>query len=409
MKNVFHGRIKEIQQIQEAAVKHKELSHLTGSLSNQEAYRLISEQLSQLLCGAAGYTCDQQTVSDIVVQASVEGSTIEKVCNSLKDAPTGATIRLYLNEELSVTEMQEIECAVNAQLQADLPSRLWKKPLELAIDLHDEPFYGKDPLLQAYACRGEAHQGTTWFYRVATVYVVHRHIPYTLGIVFVLPEYGLDQLIATLLQRIQALELRIRRLYLDKGFCTPSVIAYFKTKPYEVIIACPIRGKKGGTRALCKGRKSYFTTYTFHAGKPQAYSVTLAVVRTYQHSRGKRRAAWLLYVVVNCSTRDPLAIGHRYRFRFGIETGYRCMRQTHAITTSRNPVLRFFFLAVAFLIVNLWISLRWRFCQRPRRGGRKLDKAAYELHRHRLFIAQVISGKYHPIDSIFAIAHPLDP
>jgi hypothetical protein len=260
------------------------------------------------------------------------------------------------------------------QLQDDLPRGLWKKPLDLAMDFHDEPFYGKDPTLCAYACRGEAHQGTTWFYRVATVYVIHHQIPYTLGIVFLLPEYSVLDVLKALLVQVKALKLSVRGLYLDKGFCCQEVVTFLKDKPYETIIACPIRGRKGGTRSLCKGRKSYFTEYTFYAGKPNAYTASLAVIRTYEKRHGKRRAVWLLYVLINLKTKNPQVIRSRYRARFGIETGYRCMRQTHAMTTSRNPALRFFLLGLAFLITNLWSTLRWRYCQRPRRGGRTIDK-----------------------------------
>ena len=269
-------------------------------LSSDDVHHKISEQLAHLLLNVMdGYSCDRQTVSDIVVKASVTGAAIEGTCNAFADAPTGMTVRSCLNDELSVTELQEIQCAVQTRLQADLPRRLWKSPLYLAMDWHDEPFYGKDLTLCAYACRGEAYKGTTWFYRVATVYVVHHQIPYTLGIVFILPEYSVRDVLEALLHQIQSLKLQIKGLYLDKGFCARPVITFLKGKPYEVIIACPIRGKKAGTRMLCKGRKSYFTDYTFYAGKPEAYTVPLAVVRTYEKRHGKRRAVWLLYVTLN--------------------------------------------------------------------------------------------------------------
>jgi len=378
-------------------------------LSSRDTHHYISEQLSHLLSNVMdGYRCDRQIVSDMVVKASVTGAAIEGTCNALEDAPTGMTVRSYLNDELSVTGLQEIECEMQTMLKIDLPKRLWKWPLDLAMDLHDEPFYGKDPTLCAYACRGEAYKGTTWFYRVATVYVVHHQIPYTLGIVFVLPEYSMEDLLKALLHQIQGLNLRIRGLYLDKGFCVQPIIDFLKGKPYEVIIACPIRGRTGGTRTLCKGRKSYFTEYTFYAGKPKAYTVPLAVVRTYEQKHGKRCAVWLLYVTLNCAIKNPQTIRARYRSRFGIETSYRCMRQTHAMTTSRNPALRFFLLALAFLILNLWCVLRWRFCQIPRQGRRSIDQKAYELQRHCQFIAQVIDEKYGLLSCILAQVAPLD-
>jgi len=391
-------------------MKRTILSSKPVCLQSSDVRHKISEQLSHLLSDAIdGYSCDRQTVSDMVVKATVTGAAIEGTCNSLENAPSGMTIRTYLNDELPVTQLPEIERKTQIRIQADLPSRLWKRPLDLAMDFHDEPFYGKDPTLRSYACRGEAHQGTTWFYRVATVYVIHHQVPYTLGIVFLLPEYSVLDVVKALLRQVEALELRIRGLCLDKGFCCQEVITFLKDKTYETIIACPIRGKKGGTRSLCKGRGSYFTDYTFYAGKPEAYSASLAVVRTLEKRHGKRRLVWLLYVIVNVKTKNPQTIRSRYRSRFGIETSYRCMRQTHAMTTSRNPALRFFLLGMAFLITNLWSVLRWRYCQKPRRGGRTVDQKNYQLQRHRQFLAQSIDQLYHPVNAILSLVAPLHP
>jgi hypothetical protein len=214
-------------------------------------HRLISDRLSHLLSETInGYSCDRQTVSDMVVKARVTGFALEGTCNRLENAPSGMTVRNYLNDELPVTKLPEIERQMQLQLQADLPRRLWKNSLALAMDFHDEPFYGKDPTPCAYACRGEVHQGTTWFYRVGTVYVIHHQIPYTLGIVFLLLEYSVLEVLKALLVQVEALQLRIRGLYLDKGFCCQEIITFLKGKSYETIIACPIRGYQGGTLTL---------------------------------------------------------------------------------------------------------------------------------------------------------------
>ena len=67
-------------------------------LSSGDAHHYISEQLSHLLSNAiAGYSCDRQTVSDMVVKASTTGAAIEGTGNAFADAPTGMTVRSYLN------------------------------------------------------------------------------------------------------------------------------------------------------------------------------------------------------------------------------------------------------------------------------------------------------------------------
>jgi len=378
------------------------------TLTDRDVYRVLSDQLTSMFPDMpAGYKCDAETVSDLVVKASVEGTTLEGTCADLTAAPTGETVRAYLNDALAVTELTEAQCAVNQRLQDRLPRRLWRAPLELAIDLHDEPFYGKDPLLQAYACRGEAQAGTTWFYRVATVYVLHHGVPCTLGVVFVLPEHTPQMLVQSLLALVKRLKIRVAGLYLDKGFCGRAVIEYLEAAGYPAIIACPIRGKQGGTRALCHGRKSYWTTHTFAAGTANAYSARLAIVRTYATDHGQRRATWCVYVVIHLKVSDPSIMRARYRARFGVEGSYRAMRQTHAKTTSRNPAVRFFLLGVAFLILNLWVIVRWHFCQVPRRGGRTVNQKAYELQRHQQFLRRAIERRYDSVSTIQAQVAPL--
>src|SRR5262249_45096883 len=83
-------------------------------------------------------------------------------------------------------------------------------------------------------------------------------------------------------------------LYLDKGFSGVPVLKYLRRCQQAALIACPIRGKKGGTRALCRGRASYRTSYAFNEGKEEEFTAQLAVCRVFTTSRrtkrGKRRA-----------------------------------------------------------------------------------------------------------------------
>jgi len=296
-------------------------------------------------------------------------------------------------------------------LTADLPKQLWRGRLDLAADLHDEPFYGKTGELLTFACRGRAQAGTTYFYRVATLYHVHKGVPTTLAVTFVLPGDTTLAVLRRLLARAAKLGLQWGCLYLDKGFCSIPVIRYLQQHRYSAIIACPIRGKKGGTRALCTGRKSYLTTHTFSSAQYGSCEASIAVVRAFNTSRRRRqrrKARWLVYVLINVDLR-PDQIRQRYRSRFGVDTSYRCMRATHAKTTSRNAALRFFLIALAFILVNTWITLRWRFCQIPRRGGRQVDKKQFQLQRMARFLRRAIEDVYGTVNVIQAIAPPLDP
>lgn len=357
-----------------------------------------------------GYDCTAETVYDVLVKAAVTGQTIETVCHNLDGIVTGETIRGYLNEQVRVDDLHHLEQQLNQALVAGLPGRVRKTKLEIAIDLHDEPFYGHSSELLALTCGGQAHKGTTRFFRVATAYVIFKDMRLTLGLIFVRSEDELSEIVAALLRRLRILGLKVRRLYLDKGFCAMPVLRSIEQSGWSAIIACPIRGKKGGTRGLCQGHQSYRTQHTFKSQQNGSFTAPVAVVRTYtshkRSKRKKRRATWLVFVVLNCQF-DPKSVRKRYRKRFGIETSYRCMRQVRAWTTSRNGALRFLLMSLGFILVNLWVELRHRFCQLKQRGRRKIDTKRFELQRLVCFLNQAIDKIYGLVSFIFAEVEPL--
>lgn len=340
-----------------------------------------------------GYDCTAEMVYDVLVKAAVTGQTIETVCNDLDDMVDGETIRGYLNEQVRADDLHSLEQQVNQALVAGLPRRFRKTKLEIAIDLHDEPFYGHSPELLALTCGGKADKGTTRFFRVATAYVIFKDMRLTLGLLFVRPEDEISEIVAALLRRLRILGLKGRRLCLDKGFCSIPVLRYVEQSGWPALVACPIRGKQGGSRSLCQGNKSYRTQHTFKSQQNGSFTAPVAVVRTFtshkRSKRKKRRATWLVFVVLNCKF-NPNRVRQLYRKRFGIETSYRCIRKVRAWTTSRNGALRFVLISLAFILVNLWIELRHRFCQLKHRGRRKIDIKRFELQRLLSFLNQAI-------------------
>ena len=216
-----------------------------------------------------------------------------------------------------------------------------------------------------------------------------------------------------LLNRLKLQKLKVGYLFLDRGFAGIEVYRCLQRRRIPAIIACPIRGKDKGTRALCKGRQSYTSRHTFYSQTQGNCTTTVVVVRTYTQTgkRGHRKqckAAWFLYVLIGLQL-SPQAVHARYRYRFGIEASYRQMRQLRARTNSRNPVLRFLFMALAFILLNLWLLLRFRFCQCPARGraGRSLHETLFRLARFAAFLSHAIGKIYDPVLSISAPVLPL--
>ena len=345
---------------------------------------------------AQGYRCQTGDLWRLLLAAAARRSTIETVCADLSGAPAAKTVRGYLSEQLPPAALPELEQQWNDLLRSLVPDWLHLRSQEIAVDFHDEPYYGREPSDDAanWVCRGEARAGTTRFYRCATAYLMLHDVRLTLAIVFVKPKMDKLAILTRLLSAVRAAQIRIKCLYADKGFCCIEVLRYLKRCALPAIVAMPIRGKQAGSRALCRGQKSYWTTYTLQSAEQGRLSVPLAVVRTYQRRRsGRRQVCWLLYVCLHISERLG-RVRRRYRRRFGIETGYRLMEQVRARTTSPNPALRFLLMGVALLIVNMWIRLHWLFLRLPGRGPRRVARWRFRLDRMTRFLTRAIERFY---------------
>lgn len=351
---------------------------------------------------ADGYRCQTEMMFDVLLKASAESSSIEAACSDLKDVADSNTIRENLNEALPIEQLRQQEDEVNAALAESIPSTMKRTGLELAIDVHDEPCYAKQEALRQVTCSGKAKQGTTHFIRTASAYVIWREVRLTLAVHYVLPEECTLDILKILLARLRNLHFSFKVLYLDKGFASGAVISYLTEQRQPAIIACPIRGKTGGTRALCKGRRSYSTNYTFSDGT----NANLALLATLVPDKtGRRRRKWLAFIVIHLDW-SLRKIYRRYRRRFGIECSYRLMRSVRAKTTSRNPALRFFLVGIALIMLNVWVFLRWEFARKPGPGPRRVDPDRFRFYRFSRLLIRSIEAIY---GVIMAIPTQLSP
>jgi putative transposase len=382
----------------------------TLELTDEEVLEHARSGLEEhLALEADGYKCSTEGMLDVLLGVAVNRGTLESVCADLVGTPDPETIRGYLNEQLTVEGLPELQQQLNEALAQEIPRRVWRQERDIAIDLHDRPYYGNAPEEEALWVRGPAKKGTTRFHRVATAYVILNGMRFTLAIHFFVPGDTKVKVLETLLNRVRSLELPIRRLLLDRGFASIDVMTHLEQWGQPTVIACPIRGKKGGTRGLCQGRKSYRTQHEFNNGK-QSFVAELAVCRAFttakRTGRMKRRATWLIFILIHIDL-SPRQARRLYRRRFGIETSYRCAAQVRGWTTSRNPAYRFLLLGLSFFVTNVWLHLRWLFTQVPRRGRRYLDVERLQLARLAKFITRALEQRYGCVRKITAPSVPI--
>jgi hypothetical protein len=374
-------------------------SHLTDQQTLHDTMTIAKRFIP---LSADGYRCQTDDLWRLLLAAAARHSTIESACADLEHAPDANTLRAHLNEQLTLVTISKLQQRYNQLLASLLPEWLKARPQEVAIDFHDEPYYGREPAEadQNWVCRGEARAGTTRFYRCATAYLIVNDARLTLALIFVKPSMDKVEVLSGLLAALKAAGITIKCLYADKGFCCIPVLRYLARRPIAAIIAMPIRGKQGGTRKLCRGRKSYRIAYTLKSAEHGTVCVPVAVVRTVVHRRsGERQVRWLLYVCLRVGG-PVVRVRRRYRRRFGIESGYRLMEQVRARTTSRNPAVRFMLMGIALAIVNMWIRLHWLYLRVSGSGPRRVARWCLRLDRMTRFLTRAIERFYGVVTTV---------
>jgi putative transposase len=344
------------------------------------------------------YFCSED-LFEILLRAASRHDSIEHTAQRLDGVPSGNGIRYHLDK---LDDMVTLEGQLNAALQSRIPPKIRKGRHRLAIDLHLIPYYGNPTEAEVpYIYRSQAKAGTTSFFAYATVYVICRNKRVTLGIHAVHRQETLVATVTYLLALLSPLRIRVKRLYLDRGFYSVPVIRWLKALNIPFLMPAVIRGKTGGTRQLLVGRKSYATRYTLNSPQYGSIRCQMRVVCTYQKGfKGKHGIQYSLYVVhrVNIALHQ---LHQHYKDRFGIETSYRIKNQCRIRTSSKNPVTRLLFVALAFILVNLWVYLLWFFVSRTQRGGRIVYRELFGLKTMLEFLSSAVERHFLPITAVY--------
>ena len=195
-----------------------------------------------------------QTLYEVLLWAASHHDTINHTCEVLDGVPSANDIRYHLGK---FCDMQRIETQLNKALQSRLPKDIINHRHCLAIDLHLIPYYGTITQENApYIYLSKAKAGTTYFFAYATIYVIRAHQRVTLAIHAIEKAETMVATITYLLVQLNAVRVKIKRLYLDRGFYSVPVIRWLQALHIPFLMPAIIRGKKGGPVPCVKDAKA---------------------------------------------------------------------------------------------------------------------------------------------------------
>ena len=346
------------------------------------------------------------TAEDILAvlgYASAHRISPEAACHELKGALSANRLREVLAKALP--ERAILQRALNRTLRAQTPRfvKKGKRSYFVAIDLTLIPYHGECYEDEKEIVRGEAKSGTTHFHGYATASIVHDHQRYVLALRFVEKGESMQTIVTWLLDRLKSMGISIRCAYFDKGFCSVPVLKTLQRRKLRFVMPIPVRGKSGGVRTLFEEAASRKTTYTFHSPQHGEWEVAAVVVKKYSKGRYKRKGArWFAYAVGRLpKSVESHQVFEMYRQRFGIEASYRQMNQVRARTASRNPVVRFLFVGLAFILFNLYMALRQQVAICLKNPAVRVSKSWLTLRRLVRMIAHAVEKLFDLADVVF--------
>ena len=370
------------------------------TLKSQDVYQFTIETLDALPLEMPG-VIQSHDLMRVLVFAAASRVSIHQACDQLERAPSGPTVLGTLAAQLS--DLDALEEDLNDLLARLLPHRLGKRGCRVAIDLIALPYHGTvDEPHQGEVCRSKAKSGTTHFFTYATAYAVVRGRRYTLAMCRVQAKQSMDHVVRILLARLAVLGIRIKLLLLDRGFYSVRVIRDLITAELPFVMPAVKRGKKPTTRGgptgtyrLAAAKQSQWTTYTLKSAQDGTVEFDLAVVchNTRGH-RGRYQREGLLYATWGVRHRPFSWIRTTYRGRFGIEASYRQVHQARIPTSSRNPVLRLLFTAIALILRNVWVWLHAEVIAQPRRGAMQLRPGSLRFTRLVMWLLVEVATHY---------------
>jgi hypothetical protein len=288
--------------------------------------------------------------------AGMHEVSVEQVVELLKEFTQQPPSADAVLEKLKPLDVEQIEVAVDEYLYQSLKQhprfrgKMKQKKTLLAIDLHDEPYYGESQ--SEYIITGKRKEGTNRFFRFATAYICEDGYRYNLGVKMVKKGDKVAEIALKMIEQAQRL-VKIGLVVLDGGFYDTNLVKELDRRGIRFLIRGSMNEpakrlvRENNLQSLKEGEGKFFkhTMRCDEPGRRCEHEVRLLICRRYGEltvlatNRGSRREVEEMIAVFNS--------------RFGIESSYRDGRRFRCRTTSNRDNFRAAMFFVGIILQNL--------------------------------------------------------
>ena len=322
------------------------------------ALSTLNEHLVMPSASNAHFTNEQMAES--LLYLSIEERYAESGLEDLactREVPSADTL-LYRLKKLKCEDAHRMLIGANDTIIETLGRRgVFRKPVLAAIDLTDDPYYGK---YNNRVRRSKHERGTNLFYTYASLHVVEYGKRVT---IFEIPVHQLDDhmfVIERLIKAAMARGIRIRTLLIDRGFYSVDVMN--KLDELSVKYLMPAIKNNRIKKAIEDHHKKLIPNmvkFSIRNAADLQASFGLMIHSVKEPKQTDPIHKQYIVFATNMPYKEALRlfpeIPDEYRRRWGIETGYRVQNQIKAMTTSTNYTVRLVYQMLSVILYNIWI------------------------------------------------------
>ncbi|VVB61126.1 Uncharacterised protein [uncultured archaeon] len=259
--------------------------------------------------------------------------------------PNGDTLLYHLKDYKDIYQMKRMFVSMFEMIwETARKANQFHKIVDCSIDYTGWHYYGDKnaPMVT----EGKPDRGTTHYYKFATITISERNQRFTLLAIPVGPFDNKQEILRTLLEYAMQ-RMKIRRLYVDRGFFDSESIQLFKYYHLKFLMPCTANERIKKILEIVPSP----TVIKDYEMKSAVFNVVVV-----NDENGVKRA----FATNIDFNENDVGLAERlfnlYSKRWGIETCYRVKKHSfRPKTTSKNYFIRLFYFMFSVLLYNLWL------------------------------------------------------
>ncbi|MDP2934713.1 MAG: hypothetical protein Q8N59_03050 [bacterium] len=250
----------------------------------------------------------------------------------------------------------------------------------VAVDITARPFYGSKDLLMVKGCKRKA--GTNYGIHYLTASIIEEGVRFNLLCFPISSLSSVSIEFSNLVKEVRSM-IPVKLLFLDRGFGNKEYSKILKLLKHKFLMPITRNNKLKELKLNVKEqlileKDEYglvIMGYVFSEDRAKEYHVEVKLIILYEDGE----TFFFITNMYDLSMEEYYHLTEVYRYRFGIETGYRMDNVFSPFTCSVTATLRYLLMQVSLIVQDLWTMVNFLLHKKERKQPREKYKNNYSI------------------------------